>query len=472
MGILFIILPLFSLMLFSLLRRSSLTARVTLVWLVSLALMQIAAVIMVDPALWSGTVPLMRASLMMDNLSRVMLLSIGIVVLVTVLAAEYLIPEEERKFYFYNVLMVMLSGMNGIVLVSDIFTLYVFLEITSVGSFIIIALKKERDGLEGALKYIIFSSLATVLFISSIAFTLLLTGETSFSGIQKALLITPQSPLLMLAIALYLIALFIKSGLIPFHGWLPDAYSASTSSVSILLAGIVTKAVGIYPLIRIFYSIIGFNHPAGNILLLTGAISIVAGALAAIGQSDYKRMLAYSSISQIGYIVIGLGTGSALGLAGAIFHLFNHSIFKSLLFLNAAAVKKETGLRNLDEMGGLAAKMPITGTTSALAALALSGIPPLSGFWSKLLIIIALWKTDHYLYAVIAVMTSLITLSYMLILQRKVFFGKTAGKFEAVRESGFVLSLPAVLLAAVLIAVGLLFPLLLNSFLVPIGSFL
>jgi multicomponent Na+:H+ antiporter subunit D len=209
-----------------------------------------------------------------------------------------------------------------------------------------------------------------------------------------------------------------------------------------------------------------------TLLLIVGAVSVVVGALAALGQSDFKRMLAYSSISQVGYIVAGLGCGTALGLAGAVFHLFNHSIFKSLLFVNSAAVEESAGTTDMDKMGGLGSKMPVTGATAALASLSIAGIPPLAGFWSKVLIIIALWQANYYTYAVIAVLASLITLAYMLSLQRRVFFGKVTAEMAEVKEAGFGLLLPALILAAITVGVGLAFPLLLNTFLIPIGKIL
>jgi multicomponent Na+:H+ antiporter subunit D len=169
-------------------------------------------------------------------------------------------------------------------------------------------------------------------------------------------------------------------------------------------------------------------------------------------------MLAYSSISQIGYIVLGLGCATPLGVAAAAFHFFNHAVFKSLLFVNSAAVEKETGIRDMDKLGGLAQKMPVTGLSSALACLSTAGVPPLAGFWSKLLIIIALWSTTHYNYAVIAVLASLITLSYMLILQRKVFFGRISDHLSKVKEAGWNLTACAIILAGITIGVGVLFP--------------
>jgi multicomponent Na+:H+ antiporter subunit D len=435
-----------------------------------LSLAQIGLILFPLPAFWYN--PLFRFNLDVDNLSAVMLLSIGIVVATALLAGKQLLKEENQKYNFYNLLLVILAGMNGAVMVRDIFSLYVFLEITAIASFILIAFQMEKKAFEGAFKYIIFSSVATVLMLCSIGLLLLLSGDTSFTGIAAALQPSSRSPLVLFAVSVFLAALFIKSGLMPFHGWLPDAYMSAPAAVSVLLAGIATKTVGIYPLIRIVDSVFGYGDPVKNILLFVGIISIVFGAIAALGQNDFKRMLAYSSISQVGYIVVGLGCGTALGLAGAMFHLFNHSIFKSLLFVNSAAVEESAGTTDMDKMGGLGNKMPVTGGTAALASLSIAGIPPLAGFWSKVLIIIALWQANYYTYAVIAVLASLITLAYMLSLQRRVFFGKVTAEMAEVKEAGFGLLLPALILAAITVGVGLAFPLLLNTFLIPIGKIL
>jgi len=185
-----------------------------------------------------------------------------------------------------------------------------------------------------------------------------------------------------------------------------------------------------------------------------------------------KRMLAFSSVSQMGYIVLSLGTGSALGIAGAVFHILNHAIFKSQLFANAAAVEKQAGTRDMNKLGGLASKMPITGGTSIVAMLSISGIPPLSGFWSKLLIILALWQGAHYTYAFIAVVASVITLAYFLMLQRKVFFGPLAEGLEKVKEAKAGLVLPAIILALLTIFIGIFFPVIYNKLILPIQSIL
>ena len=412
----------------------------------------------------NNTGPFFKFDLIIDELSRVVLFCIALVSAVSLLAGEQLIKDENRKFNFASLLLAVVAGMNGVVMVKDVFSLYVFLEITAVASFILISLFREMGGLEAAFKYLLLSAVATVLMLSSVALLLLLSGDTSFAGINAAIITSPHSHLIMLAIGLFICGLFIKGGLMPFHGWLPDAYSAAPAPVSILLAGIVTKTVGIYALIRIVTLVFVFNDPIKYLLLFVGAISIVLGALAALGQSDFKRMLAYSSISQVGYIIIGLGCGTPLGIFGAIFHLLNHAVFKTLLFVNSAAVEKETGTTDMDKMSGLAEKMPLTGITSVLAVLSTAGIPPLLGFWSKLIIIMALWISGYRIYAVIAVTASVITLAYFLSLQRRVFWGKLGKEFNNIKEPGFMLAFPALVLAFIIVAIGILFPYLAHEF--------
>jgi len=250
----------------------------------------------------------------------------------------------------------------------------------------------------------------------------------------------------------------------PFHGWLPDVYTSAPAPASVLLAGIITKVAGVYALIRIVVSMLGFSASIQSILLFVGAVSVILGALAALTQSDFKRMLSYSSISQVGYIILGLGSGSVLGIAGAAFHIFNHASFKSLLFINSAAVESRLGSRDIDKMGGLAKQMPLTSLTSVIGSLSCAGIPPLAGFWSKLMIIIALWLVGFKGYAVIAVLGSILTLAYFLTLQRKVFFGKPSDEFKDIKEAGFSLMFPAIALAVLIVAAGLLAPWLLKGF--------
>lgn len=422
--------------------------------------------------LWNTSLPaiadIFKFNLVADSLSLVMLACIAIVVLSSLLVARCTIKDKEKLFNFFNLLLITLAGMNALALVNDIFSLYVFVEVTAVATFILIAANKDANSFEAAFKYIVLSSIATILILASIALLLLISGDTNFLSIKQALLDSQQSKLVVFAIGIFICGLFIKAGVVPFHGWLPDAYSAAPAPVSVLLAGIVTKSVGVYTLIRLITLVFGFENEIKNILLFLGAFSIVFGALAALGQSDFKRMLAYSSISQVGYIIIGLGVGTPLAVAGAVFHFFNHAIFKSSMFVNAAAVEKQVGTLDMDKISGLSLKMPVTTLTLVLTSLSAAGIPPLSGFWSKLLIIIALWVAGLHTYAFIAILASVLTLAYFLSLQRRVFFGKLREELKSVKEAEFALLLPAIILSLITLALGVAFPFITGLF---AGSF-
>ncbi len=442
------------------------------------ALWQACLALGVSPSFWNSCriSDFFNVTISVANLERVMFLSIGIAGLASLLVAATTLADDRLRFNFANLLLLALAGMNGLVMAGDLFSLYVFLEATGVASFVLIALERQRDALEGAFKYIVLSAVATVMILAAIAIFFMLSGTLEFHSLARLLSDQPQSlSLALLACGLLCAGLCIKSGLAPFHGWLPDAYASAPSATSVLLAGIVTKTTGVFALIRIADTIFAVRlaHDAmQSILLAVGAISMIGAALAALGQTDSKRLLAYSSISQVGYIILGLAAGHAIAWAGAVFHLFNHAVFKSLLFVNAAAVEAQTGKRDMRDLGGLAERMPWTGVTSAIAALSTAGIPPLAGFWSKLLIIVGLWQSGHAWYAFLAIIASVITLAYLLYWQRRVFFGKLLSGLENVREADDLLVAASCLLAIITVALGILAPWCFGTFLLPIRGIL
>ena len=442
----------------------------------ALFILQILAAIFYHPVLWNNSLEridsFFKISFFVDHLSFIMFICMGLVSISSLFVAKYTIPERNGRFKFINLLILASLGMSGIIMVKDIFSLYVFMEILAVSSFLLIAYPKSLESLEGSFKYLMLSAVATVLMLSSIGLLLLVSGSTSFSAIAAAIGDFRNSALIVSAIGLFVCGLFIKGGLVPFHGWLPDAYMAAPAPASILLAGIVTKAAGIYTMIRIVTSLFPFDIPVNNVLMLIGTISIFVGALVAIGQDNFKRMLAYSSISQVGYIILGLGAGTGLGIAGAAFHLFNHSVFKSLLFVNSAAIEKEMGTCDMNKMGGISQKMPVTGATSVIAFLSTCGIPPLAGFWSKIIIVIALWQASHYAYAALAILASIITLAYFLSMQRRVFFGKLRSGLENLKEADRGVLAVSIILAAITIGVGIFFPFVFNTLILPIKEIL
>jgi proton-translocating NADH-quinone oxidoreductase chain N len=444
---------------------------------VALAALEAAAAILLPGGVVSAPSALLAPigfSFAADRLSLLLILCIGIVSLAALGTGFGTTAKGEDLRRFSSLVILAIAGMNGIVLSTDLFTLYVFLEVVAVVSYILIVSKRDGDALEGAFKYLVLSVVATLMMLASIALFLMTAGDTSFQAVAASVAASGRSWQTVLACALFAGGLCIKSGIVPFHGWVPDAYSSAPPGVSVLLAGIVTKATGVYTLMRVSSTVFGFAFNIGPALTLVGIATVVLGALGAMGQRDMKRMLAYSSLCQVGYILLGLGTGTPLGFAAASSHLFNHALFKTQLFVNASAIERQTGTRDIEAMSGLAREMPVTGWTSVVAFLSAAAIPPLPGFWSKLLSVIALWQAGNLPVAVVAIFTGLLSMGYFLLFQRKVFFGKPVAGARAERrpigEAPFSLVAPAVALAAITIGVGLLFPLTFDTIILPIAA--
>lgn len=370
----------------------------------------------------------------LDLLSSVMLICVSCSIFCAGLTAKDTLKAAKSNS-FISLSLILMLAMNGIVLVNDLFAFYVFLEATSIATFVMVALYKDSEGLEGSFKYFVLSAIATVFILIGMVFILINSGSTGFAAIQSMETL-PYETLCEIGVCLLLAGLCIKAGITPFHGWVPDAYQSAPAAVSVILGGSITKICGIYGLIRIFGYILPDIALVKNILLIFSLLAICFGAFAAISQSNFKRILAYSSISQLGYISLGIAIGSPLALVGAIMHFFNHAVFKGTLFVNAAALEKEIGTLDINNMGGLAKQLPVTGISSVLAFLSAAGIPPFSGFWSKVLIIIAAWLAGFEISAAIALMAGLLTMAYFLRLQRKVFFGKSREEFVEIKESG------------------------------------
>jgi multicomponent Na+:H+ antiporter subunit D len=258
--------------------------------------------------------------------------------------------------------------------------------------------------------------------------------------------------------AIFLAGFGLKAAIIPFHAWLPDAHSSAPAPISAMLSGVLIKSLGIYVIIRFFYNIMGAPQIFLTIFLILGSISIIMASYLALGQWDLKRLLAYSSISQIGFILLGIGIGSRLAILGAVFHILNHAIFKSLLFYNSGAVEMALGTRDLRKMGNLSEALPVTSSTSMIASLSISGLPPFNGFFSKLIIIIAAVQANYIVYAIIAVIGSLLTLAYFMKVQRYGFRGENKIEKPEVGASRGMKSAMIILAVLCLLSSALIIP--------------
>lgn len=395
-------------------------------------------------------------ALVLDGLTVFMLVTVN---LMAFFIAIYSINYMERftsKWKFYTLFLLMVAGMNGVVITGDMFNLFVFLEIASVASYALVAFGTERHELEAAFKYAVMSIVGSLFILLGIVFLYSYTSTLNMADMANVLAQKGMSNIVIMVSVLFIMGFGLKAALVPFHAWLPDAHPSAPAPISAMLSGVLIKSLGVYTLCRFFYNIIGINSSLSLILMVLGALSMVIGVFLAIGQWDFKRLLAYHSISQIGYVILGIGLGTPLGIAGGLFHLFNHSVFKSLLFLNSGAVEYATGTRDLKKMGGLMTKMPITGATSLIASMSIAGIPPFNGFWSKLIIIIACVQANRLGYAFWAVLASILTLASFMKVMKYAFFGKLRDRWNEVREVPVFMKFAMVILTSICVVGGLL----------------
>jgi len=390
----------------------------------------------------------------LDGLSSLMLVVINLIAFSCALFSIDYMKKYTAKRYYYALFLLMVAGMNGVVISGDFFNVFVFIEIASIASYALVAFGTEAEELEASFKYMVMGSLATSFILFGIAIIYSKYGMLNIILISKET-VKGINSLIKFAFLIMLVGFLIKGALFPFHSWLPDAHPSAPAPISAMLSGVLIKALGVYLIIRII-TILPFS--INRIIINLGIISMIIGVVLALGQMDMKRLFAYHSISQVGYILLGVGLGTPLGIVGGLFHLLNHSIFKSLLFLASGSVYYRTKTRNLDEMGGLGSVMPVTGVTSLVASFSISGLPPFNGFFSKLIIIVACVKAGHPSYALWAVIGSILTLSSFMKVQKFAFYGENRN-FKDIKEVPFSMKLSMVFLAILcLVSSILVFP--------------
>ena len=403
-----------------------------------------------------GWQPPFGIAMVLDGLSAFMLITVNLVAFLVVLFSIDYMERFTAKWQFYALLLLMLAGMNGVVVTGDLFNLFVFLEVAAIASYALVAFGTERHELEAAFKYAVMGSLGSLLILFGIALLYGASSTLNMADMARRLPATGARHLPALVGALFLMGFGLKAAAVPFHAWLPDAHPAAPAPISAMLSGVLIKSLGVYALCRIFFNVLGFTPRIASALMCLGTLSMVIGVLLAVGQWDLKRLLAYHSISQIGYVLLGIGLGTPLGIAGGLLHLFNHSIFKSLLFLDSGAVEYATGTRDLQKMGGLAKRMPVTGSTTFIASMAIAGIPPFNGFWSKLIIIAAAVQAGRYAYAFWAVIAGILTLASFTKVLRYAFLGPLKNGAKPIVEVPVLMRIPLVALAILCVAGGLL----------------
>lgn len=402
-------------------------------------------------------------TLVADLFSAIMVLLAGLMGFTVVIYSVVTIDAQRESFGYYPLLQILLMGVCGAFLTGDMFNLYVWFEVMLIASFVLLALGGERKQLEGATKYVTLNLMSSALFLAAVGILYGLAGTLNMADVARQLRSVESGMVTTLAM-LFLVAFGIKAAVFPLFFWLPASYHTPPVAVSAIFAGLLTK-VGVYALVRIFTLLfiqdIGYTH---TLILIVAGLTMVTGVLGAAAQNEFRRILSFHIVSQIGYMLLGLALFTPLALAGSVFYIVHHIIVKTNLFLISGVVHQLKGSYDLPRLGGVYRAYPGVSLLFLIPALSLAGIPPLSGFWAKFILIRAGLQVEQYLIVATALIVGLLTLFSMTKIWAEVFWKERVetganNPPEALKPvSGRVwllLLLPSILLATLTTLIGL-----------------
>ena len=364
----------------------------------------------------------------------------------------------DRQAWYYTMYLLCLAGLLGMAATGDAFNVFVFMEIASLSSYVLIALGRDRRALVAAYQYLIVGTIGATFYVIGVGFLYVMTGTLNIADLAERLpLVENQRPVLV-GLAFLTVGLSLKLALFPLHFWLPGAYAHAPSVATAFLAASATK-VAIYLILRFFFTVFGASYPLADltipaIWIALSVAAIVLASLTAIYEGDVKRMLAFSSVAQIGYITLGIGLNSEAGLTGSIVHLFNHGLMKGALFLLVGGIAYSTGAVTVDRIAGLARRMPLTFAGIAVAGLSMVGVPGTVGFVSKWYLVLAAIERGWWWLAILVVSSSVLALVYMGRLIEAAYF-RPASAGTADREMPLSMLIPAWALVAACVYFGL-----------------
>lgn len=402
-------------------------------------------------------------SLEVDALSLFFALIVVVAVFVSGVYSFFYMDRDDSLVNYYTLFLMLSGSVLGLVLSGDLFNMFVMIEIMTFTAVALTAFRNTYEGaLEGAFKYLVVGSLGSTSVLIGIA---LIYSQTHTLNLAQLAAVLPQAdnPVTILAFAFLFVGFGSKAFLFPFHPLAADAHAVAPASISLMISGVLTKC-GVYGIIRLGYCLYqNMDQPFVQYFVTgVGVVSMFVCVTMAFNQHNFKRLLAFHSISQVGYVITVVGLGSALGLSAGLFHAMNHTIFKGLLFLTAGAVQHATGSLDLDELGGLSKKMPHTCALFLIGAASISGLPPFNGFASKWMIYEAAFQqageTGNFFFVVVcvaALITSVLTLASFVKVAQSVFFGQFNPRFANTHEVSLGMRIPMWILAALCILPGL-----------------
>ena len=375
------------------------------------------------------------------------------------------LKKDANKMHYYTLYLMLSASVMGLVLTGDLFNMFIMIEIMTFASVALTAFRnREALALEAAFKYLVLGSIGSSMTLAGVA--LVYRACHSLNMAQISSIIGGKFNLTtIMAFGLILAGLAVKSYIVPFHTPAADAYTAAPTSISMIFSGMVNKA-GVYGIIRVVYVVFrAMDRSSLQILLVVfGAVTMFIGVTMALAQHDFKRLLAFHSISQIGYVITAIGLGTALGLNAGLFHAMNHTLFKGLLFLTAGAVLTATGTTNLDKLGGLSKRMPVTTVCFLVGAFSISGLPPFNGFASKWMVYQAIYtkavESGNILFAIAtitALIVSVMTLASFIKVTQAVFFGQENPENANAKEVPVIMQIPMVIMAVLCVLTGLFY---------------
>ena len=399
---------------------------------------------------------------------RVDVLSAYVLVLVSGIASVVLpyarasilaeVPSD-RHYLLYSMFALFLCGLLGIAITGDAFNVFVFLEVSSLSGYVLIALGRDKRALRASFQYLIMGTIGATLYVIGVGLLYLMTGTLNLADMAERIRAVEETRPVLVALAFITVGLSLKIALFPLHVWLPGAYTFAPSAVAAFMAGTATK-VSVYVLLRFVFGVFGVRLALPDLALLEmliifSAVAMIVASLVALFEKDLKRLLAYSSVAQIGYITLGLGIANADGLTASVAHLFNHGVTKAALFMLVGGIVLRLGTSRMDALAGLSRRMPVTCIGVALAGLSLVGAPGTAGFITKWHLVLAALQEGQWWIVVVIAASSLLAAAYVWRFVEIAYLRQPPAGAVTKEEAPLQLLVPAWVLVAACIYFGL-----------------